>query len=188
MRQRHIGNRRIEHFHERRERNGKRDNPRIVLRGPRSIDRFWFSLSRSRLDRQFQCCCLRHGSGGESSENENDYLSVSHSDLSGGFFKAPALQHGQARILRIFRFLKRPQTHSEHAAAIAPDFFSVNTSAAKSQRVHCAATEALALTGCDAGTAIPSPYCARPGIVTGSFPPIAISPNNALTAETSEGG
>ena len=108
---------------------------------------------------------------------------MSHSDLCGNLFKARALQDRQPRILWIFRFPKRPHTHREHAAAIAPDFLAVNTSAAESHVIH-----GVALAGREAGTAIPSPYCARPGIVIGSFPPIAISPNSAFTAETSEGG
>ena len=40
----------------------------------------------------------------------------------------------------------------------------------------------------EAATAMPSPYCAKPGIDTGSLPPIAMSPKRAFTTATSEGG
>ena len=39
-----------------------------------------------------------------------------------------------------------------------------------------------------AGRAMPSPYLAKPGMVTGSFPPIGISPNSAFTVEISATG
>ncbi len=60
---------------------------------------------------------------------------------------------------------------------------NLSTASAALVTIQCAST-----TGRVAARLIPSPYCAKPGMLIGSLPPIGISPNNAFTAEISDGG